>query len=288
MSPIPKADASFVPPPPDLPMTGESAASDIKPAVGYHPPDVPKKREPEPVDAHPPELSPDVPLSKWVPGVLKDAFAYPWRRNGWAILVPGGILALLLSIGTLAPLLGIVALVFAVGYFGAFYFDIIATTISDREYPPDWPELSSFLDDIIRPAFQIFGVTILSFLPLWLHQWSQGERHQEGMLDVVLWLLGSAYHPMACIAIVMNGSLFVAMPQQVIPAIWRCLPAYLLTVGILLLATGVSWLAASLFEALPMLISFVLSSLLSFFSMMVQARITGLTARRFRDRISWG
>lgn len=244
-------------------------------------------------------------LAAWLRSLFWDSVKFPWRKDGWTIVIPGAILGLLVGLGSFAPLFGFFPITLGVGYFGALYLDIIATTIAGKEEPPDWPEISNLYEDIVLPGLRLVGITFISFAPQLIFIAVAKPDHMpyfsslvinvwgdfpwlEGTITKLLNLLGCAYFPMACIAVVMAGSLSAALPHRVIPAIQRCLPEYALAVLCLLgarfFARGIE--VGALF--LSPFVQAVAGSLAAFFLLIIQARITGLTCRRFRERIAWG
>ena len=221
---------------------------------------------------------------------MRDAVAYPFRKDGWAIVIPGAFLSILLGIGAIAPLFGIFAILFGVGFFAAYYFEVIETTISGKDSAPDWPGLSNLSEDVWRPAFQIVGVYLISFFPGIFSFWMGRDTQtvEAGLITIALDLLGSIYHPMACIAVIMNGSIFAALPHRVLPAIGRSLPGYLAPVLFLLLIKAGIRLIMEASTPLPALFEIMITAMIGFLTLIIQARIAGLAGRRFRDKIGWG
>lgn len=220
--------------------------------------------------------------------MLLHAFQYPLSKDGWAILIPGGIMALLLSIGSLAPVIGLVAAIFSAGYFASYYSDIIASSINGDENPPDWPVVSNFVEDILWPALAMAGVALISFSPTFLYSLYAGKMASSGIIGSLLYFVGCAYFPMAMIAFVMNSSVSAAWPQRVIPAILRCLPEYFVPVVLLIGIKIASVLLEGALSILPVFLSSAIMTLIGFYLLMVQARITGLTALQLRERMAWG
>jgi hypothetical protein len=95
-----------------------------------------------------------------------DALSYPVRGSGWIMILMGAIFSVVLDLLQFAPLIGIAVTLFSYGYFGAFYLDIISTTMTDRDEVPDWPSFSSFIDDILSPFIRLVGLVLISFLPV--------------------------------------------------------------------------------------------------------------------------
>lgn len=220
--------------------------------------------------------------------MLLQAFLYPLSKDGWAILIPGGIMALLLSISSLAPVIGFVAAIFSAGYFASYYSEIIASSINGDESPPDWPVVSNFVEDILWPALAMAAVAVISFFPTFLYSLYAGKMASSGFIGTLLYFAGCAYFPMAMIAFVMNSSVSAAWPQRVIPAILRCLPEYFVPVVVLIGIKIASVLFEGILSILPVFLSSAIMTLIGFYLLMVQARITGLTALHLRERMAWG
>jgi hypothetical protein len=122
-----------------------------------------------------------------------DAVSYPIRGNGWIMIFIGAIFSVILDVLQFAPFIGIAVALFSAGYFGAFYLDIISTTMNDRDDVPDWPSFSSFIDDIVSPFIRLVGLVLISFLPaLALLHCCNRAVSWAGSLD--LFSYGSAGH----------------------------------------------------------------------------------------------
>lgn len=220
--------------------------------------------------------------------MLLQAFKYPLSKDGRAILTPGGVIAILLSVGSLVPVIGLVAVIFSAGYFASYYSDIITSSINGDENPPDWPVISNFMEDIVGPAFMMMGVVLISFSPTLLYSIFAGKDAADGILGSLLYFASCAYFPMAMISFVMNSSVAAALPHRVIPAILRCLPEYFVPVVLLIGIKILSVLLGGVFSILPVLVSSPIMTLVWFYLLMVQARITGLTGLNLRERLAWG
>lgn len=282
MNPTSKPPQEYLPPPPDVPVIESTPPPIIMPTpelTNTAPASIPDLVE---------ETDPESENNAWIIAILKDAWTYPLRKDGWAILIPGGLLALLLTIGTAAPVIGLVAAIFGIGYFSAYYFDIVGTTISGDETPPEWPVITNFMEDVFRPAIQMIGVMLIAYVPGLLYSAINGAHVTEGFIASLLFFISAAYFPMACIGLVMTGSIATALPHRVIPAIKRCLPEYVVPVTFLIMIKVVTVLIQGIAIILPAFISMILLSLVGQYFLMMQARITGLTCRKFRDRIQWG
>lgn len=219
--------------------------------------------------------------------MIIDALAYPFRKGGWLMIVIGAAFSAILQIGQRAPLVGIIASIFAAGYFGSFYLSIISSTILDRDHAPDWPSFSNFLDDIISPFFRLAWLSLLSFLPLILVL-VLGQEGPTWLLPAALLagLYGCFYFPMAVLAMLSYGGILAALPPIVFPAIFRCLPGYILPVIILIAAFILGLLIEGVCNYIPY-VGWVLGTAVGLYSLMVQSRIIGLLYRSRRDDIGW-
>jgi hypothetical protein len=224
-------------------------------------------------------------MNEWIIAVVKDAFQYPRRTHGWSILIP----AMAVPIVALVPILGGVAILIIAGYLAAYYLHIIGTSTNGDEKLPDWPSMTNFAEDILWPLFQVLAVSFISVSPTILYSLFQGEYATDGIFGGLLHLMSAAYFPMACIAVVMTDSLISALPHRVLPAIKRCLPEYWLPVIALVCIKVATVLIEGLsILILPNFLSSVVMALVAFYGLIMQARITGLTCQRFRERIEWG
>src|SRR5262245_59055043 len=97
--------------------------------------------------------------------MFTDAFTYPIRRGGWIMILAGAVFSVIVDVMQNAPLLGIAVAIFSLGYFGAFYLDIVSTTMGGREDVPDWPNFTSFWDDILSPFGRLLFLVLVSFGP---------------------------------------------------------------------------------------------------------------------------
>lgn len=289
------SDQPYVPPPPSIDTGSDGSSHRFVPAQSVA--GVPQKRAPEASSpkAHAAKevrnssLDPGAGFAAWAVAVVRDAVAYPLRKDGWATIIPGAILAVLLGIGSVAPLFGVFSTLFGVGFFAAYYFEVIETTMSGRDSAPDWPGLSNMTEDVWRPALQIVGIYLISFFPEMLYSARTPETASPdtGFIAIVLDLLGSIYHPMACVALIMHGSFIAALPHKVLPAIARSLPGYLVPVGFLLLVKAGIGLIMEVVEPLPAIFAIIVAAMIAFFTLIIQARLAGLAGRRFRDRLDW-
>ncbi len=216
-----------------------------------------------------------------------DALTYPIRRGGWIMILTGALLSLLLDVLQLAPLVGLVVLIFSLGYFGAFYLDIINTTMGGRHEVPDWPTFSNFWDDIFAPFARLFVLVLISFGPaaaflFW------GDHHAEWFLGALIGLLGYGcfYFPMAVLAAQAFGGVGAALPHIVFPALVRTFPNYFFAVGGLIIAYIASGDGELLAHRVPY-VGWLLAAAVSLYALMFQGRVIGLIYLEKRDALGW-
>lgn len=275
-TPLPKPAPPPVPDPNPAPIVLEGRPPEPPPFTGpTHPA---KQKEPTV------ELDPDS-----MGSLLRDALTYPWRRDGWMIVIPGAVMAGILTIASYASLLGTISVILGACYFAAYYFDVIETTLTGRDHPPEWPAISDFIDDILRPGIRMVGVALLSTMPLIIIAAMGGDNTDEtsrrfGLL--IGYLIYWAYLPMATLATVYNGTLSAALPHRVIPAIASSMPGYLLGVGALAAGELIQQSLSAVLGAIP-IIGIFIPFLIYFYALVVQARLTGTLFLRYQNRIGW-
>jgi hypothetical protein len=231
-------------------------------------------------------------------------FVHPLRKDGWISIGVLAVLSVIHIVGGLAPVVGRLAQLFVAGMRSAYYFAIIASTLNGKDNPPDWPSVSDYTQDILRPCFTMFGLILLSFLPLLAWEWWQGKDANR-LVSLILMAAGSVYLPMACIAYVISDDANAALPHRVLPALGRCLLSTIPSAALLWLVLAVMYATyvfvsrKSIQALLPwmsfqvkcwplLVIGAVVMHSGSLMMLVIHARIVGLIGRRLRDRINLG
>ncbi len=216
-----------------------------------------------------------------------DALTYPVRRSGWIIILVGAIFSVILDILQFAPLIGLLVGLFSAGYFGAFYLDIIGTTMGGRDQVPEWPSFSSFWDDIIQPFFRLLGLVILAFGPA-IATLSFGDDHAWwfGPAIIAAVIYGCFYFPMAVLASQAFGHIGAALPHIVLPAIFKALPGYLLALGALILVFAICVFAQEFTAKIPF-VGWFITAAVALYGLMFQGRLIGLIYIHKQDKLGW-
>jgi len=214
--------------------------------------------------------------------MFKDALCYPWRNDGWIVLLMGAIMMGISSVFCSTILNTLIG-----GYLAAFYIDIIGSTMTGDDKLPGWPELGNWWDDILIPLVRFNFPALLAFGPAFLLRQlgiPEGEWHDAAVIGA--FLLGCLYFPMATMAIMAFGNITAGLPHRVLPGIFRSLPGYL--PAALMLCAAVAVLAASerLFAGIPWA-GWLLAGTVAFYALIVQARLIGLIYLNKREALGW-
>jgi len=230
---------------------------------------------------------------------LPEAFGYPFKNLGWAIIVAGavcfwvwksmlalpafgyfGIFKLLLAIGM-------------VGYLCAYMIKIIGSSATGRGEPPDWPDLTGLWEDIFRPLLLVIATVLFSFLPLIVRSvaaWWGASHDAAPPRDSLYWLClgwGLMYLPMGLIAVALFDSFMGLNPLVVIAGIVKTLPAYLFAVALFFMCYFVSgWLQELISGAVPVLGSLIAGAVALYF-LMVEMHVLGLIYNTHAKRLGW-
>jgi hypothetical protein len=220
-------------------------------------------------------------------GMFADAVGYPIRFGGWAMIVTGAVLSVVLDFLQAVPVAGMAIGAFAFGFFCGFYLSIVSTTIAGDDGVPDWPDVTDFIDDIGWPLVRVVGLGIISFVPV-IVVINLVPEHSSAFP----WAVGAAvaagcfYFPMALLGSTVCGNLYGALPHIVLPGIFRALPGYLLAVPALVIAF-VAGFAAEVYSSRIPYVGWFVASAVAIYSMMIQARLIGLIYRRKREVLGW-
>lgn len=249
------------------PPTGASKPidTDVQYVVGIPPRLEKRKRRElpcEPVAGVPP---PDTETWK---GMLHDTLVYPFRKDGWYVLVPGLALGFVTFFGVFIAGRG---LAFFLGLFAAHYMVVMESTIIGEDNPPGWPSISDFLDDIATPLTQVLSAIIVSCVPWGIFEFTMADNMVDPTFVRCLCVVAAGcYFPMSLLSVSFHGSIRSLLPDYVVPAIMRAFPGYLVVVACLLLVT---------------LGGLVCMAVGGFYFLICHARLTGLVYRRYQQSI---
>jgi hypothetical protein len=204
------------------------------------------------------------------------------------------------------PLLGVAALVilliFSWGWLFAYVQKIVVSCSNDEDVLPDWPEISSFSEDLVQPFLSLLGTLALCFGPAVLYSYFAGSYDFAPFLFYPLFLLGIIYLPMALLVVSLTSSAKSANPFVVLPAILKIPKDYAWVCLFFMLGLGVwngSWLLVKEFapeihrgvDLLNAVIWHLAWSLpldfLFLYCMVVCVRVLGMMYRRNWRTLGW-
>jgi hypothetical protein len=244
---------------------------------------------------------------------LPSVFAYPFVQGGAARFFIGVIFFSLLSFISAYSVYGLFLALFIAGYICAWFIGIIHATVNGEDALAAWPEFSDFWSDIVSPYFLVIGATLLCRLPA-LAAFAgflilEGESIYDlfffiqalispfaigyaflpwyGAVTVIsLEILGALYFPMAVLAVAMFGTLGAVNPRMVLGSIAKVPGPYAIVCFLFFVMTISALLCKLIFAFIPLLGAFFAYSL-TFYLMVVQARILGLIYRTSQKQLAW-
>jgi len=226
-------------------------------------------------------------------GIVADALSYPLlKKLSWWLLVVGCATAavFLYSSGLLTRnaqsgrMLFLV--LFLLGLTVRCYFSVIENTLTGYGEEA-WQSNQLRTDDLWSSMGTVALVALISWAPavaagFWLHH---NEMALEPWLSV-LGGLGCEYFTMAVIGTVVFGGMTGAMPQNVLPAIFRSGVSYGLgALGLLLIPWTFQWTLPAFREY--GIWGVVIACAFSSYFLIVQARLAGLIYVANREKIGW-
>jgi len=221
---------------------------------------------------------------------LPGVFVYPIRGRGKTMIIVGAVFFWLVGFLTYFPIVGILVGAGIAGYLCAFMIKIIGASAAGEKDLPDWPDVTNFLDDILRPLFLVVGTLVFSFLPLLIYYFASDTSWVWEVLrqDVLFWILvgvGLLYMPMGLVAVALFDSLSGLNPLIVLVGIIKVAPAYIVACAVLFLCVALrSAIGASL--AIP-IVGAILDGVVSLYLLMVEMRVLGLIYHSYERRLDW-
>lgn len=225
-----------------------------------------------------------------LPTLAGQAFVYPFKRNGLALMIGGTLFLGILDFISRLPLLGLFALLiggFASAYVCAYLQRIIQSSAQGEAEMPSWPEMTDFREDILGPALRFLGAFAFCLGPglLWFRLAPDEFKH----FGVLLLGLGGLYLPMGLLAIAMYDDLSGLNPVLVIVSMLRAPLAYF-GICFLIAAVLAAGIAIDFFSdqvRIPILTSLAFA-FAGLYLQVVTMRILGLFYYTQQERLDWG
>ena len=238
----------------------------------------------------------DKPLKKTFANHIREAFSYPFRENGWIILITGTFMFTAINVlsfisryaGFILGLVAIIVLVlFSVGYLYVYIKNVISESAQGENDPPSWPEFSNFYSDAICPFFQLLGLTLTCMLPgcFALGLLPDGIN---AIAAIALFILALVYFPMALLAVAMFDTLSALNPLLILNSITRILRHYSIVCILLVVLLGVQYISSKIDGSLLIrLLTKPFTEFLSLYLFIVMGRILGMMYFVNRRKLGW-
>jgi len=236
--------------------------------------------------------------SKSFYGRIPGAFAYPFKGDGWGLLIAGtlvfgsldylysarfGGIRVIRMAGVVAMPLGVIA----TGYIFLFMQSIITLTAMGDETVLNWPDFENIWDSAFRPFLLMMAIIFASMLPALVCGTIAGAS--ASWVIVAFGVMGLLYLPMSLLAVSIFDSVFALNPMVTFLGIARAPGPYSVCCGLL----AVLWLGTrELQEAVRGMMSSTLPSIfisefLFLYSMCVVTRLLGLLYLTKRKELGW-
>jgi hypothetical protein len=223
---------------------------------------------------------------------LPSAFSYPLRKGGIFLLVVGSLFFSFMdfltknSFGLASLLMGVIGY----GYLAAYLQKIIVCTSEGEDELPDYPEFSSYWEDIIHPALLMVGAFAVSFGPafaIWV--FTDIDPGFKAMLAIAVGIFGCFYLPMALIAVSMYGSLMALNPLLIVPSMVKTVGPYIVACLMVAVLGAVKAGMTYLLElAIPIpVVPAIIAGFVSLYFVTMEMRVLGLLYYYKKDELRW-
>jgi pSer/pThr/pTyr-binding forkhead associated (FHA) protein len=218
---------------------------------------------------------------------LPGAFVYPFRRDGWILLVGGTIFFVIMQYAS--AFAGIISLgigIFTFGYIFAFMQSIITTTALGDEELPHWPDFDG-MTSFFEPFLQMLAIFLFCLGPFFLY-WKLVSDPQVWVAAALL-VGGLLYLPMAVLAVTIYDSVAALNPLLIILSVTRVPLEYAATCLAFGLLFGLLALASyQLDEAgQSRVVTGTVGVFFTLYTLTVMMRINGMLFYTKRSRLHW-
>lgn len=245
---------------------------------------------------------------------IGDVVAWPFRGNGPAVLLVGGVCFGLAQVVGAFNIYGWIVSIGLWGYICSYLFSVINVSAAGRKSPPELPESADLLESYVFPFFAFLACGVVSYAPflVGLYAWGKGWLPDvvAPILSLGLFALGAFVFPMTLMVRGMFQSLGeAARPAMVLGSIGRILPDYIacyVALAVLwtlcAVAHGVMWFGCFLTLGAPTpdavlefdgmrVLSWLVYTVVSWpaflYSWMLQGHLLGRLYRQGLQRLAW-
>ncbi|HID32518.1 MAG TPA: hypothetical protein EYP24_03990 [bacterium (Candidatus Stahlbacteria)] len=216
---------------------------------------------------------------------LGSVFSYPLQKGGKLIILMG---ALVFTILNFVPLVGfLLCLIFVYPYLVAFMLKILRSLALGKKGMPDWPEISEYWESILLPYIQVLIAGAICYAPAILLLLIGLGSFFGVFLYIIFILLGTAYFPMALIAVALHNSGLAPLNlHHLIRAIIRIKTDYIFALGGLGVLLVLEWLIILLFLRIPLVGTYIFWAVTIYFAA-AQMYILGNIYYVNRKELAW-
>lgn len=233
--------------------------------------------------------------------LLIGAFAYPLRLNNLIALIVGvvtfGATFFLLKAAwfyrffPFASAVGdifvwIVCVVLG-GYVAGYFLSIIHRSASGDPSAPDWPDLTDYMENAVKPFFLVAALGAVSLGPAFAY----GHYVKDGSHALYTALLGAGlfYMPMGMLCIALRGSMMALNPAIAIRAIASVPLRYVIVWILVVVSVFLQDRAQSLVEqhVQHRFLGIVLRLGVGFYFLLVLGRTIGILYHSGRNKLRW-
>ena len=226
---------------------------------------------------------------------LIEAFIYPFRENGWMILISGTIVFTIVKFAFVGakrvPIYGWI-LMFLLGFFSISYFytflkHVIADSARGEDSPPSWPEITDLFSDLFLPFWQFIGLIVACALPMLLATGFAPDSFKP-ITVISFFVFGLLYFPMGLLAVTQYDTIAALNPLLILNSIARILGHYLVTCAILLVLLVIQSLSGRIVDnpALRML-TLPIAQFAFIYLLVVMGRVLGILYHVNQRRLGW-
>lgn len=159
---------------------------------------------------------------------LPDAFAYPFRGQGWVAVAAAGVLLALAGGLQAVPFVGLIfQLVYVtilLGYLVETLFHCVLRTAEGQDAFDEWPDFTNAWDSAVAPLLRLGSLLLAAAAPACLLAAALGKTHAVVFVGLGL---GALYLPMTLIAWLCRNDLGAMNPIHACRILARAPAAYL-------------------------------------------------------------
>ena len=230
---------------------------------------------------------------------LPEVFSYPFRKNGWMLLIGGTLVYLVWRLAThffMLRVSGLFSLLLIagelciytlmVGYVCAYMQKIMVYSGQGEQALPGWPDVTEMWSDVIVPFLLFVGTILICIAPALACLVFGGDSLKSA--SIALAILGAFYFPMALLAVGMSDNILAVNPLVIIPSILKIFPIYLVVFFFMGCLVTIRALGDWLVNRLPVpVVPFIITGFLALYFLTVQMRVLGLMYYCNREQLGW-